>query len=185
LPFALTLYFASLVGPVVAGPPIAAALPWVPSLGATLAFRVDGLGLLFALLICGVGGLIMLYAGAYLGPHPQLGRFFLFLLAFMASMLGLVLVDNVLALFVFWELTSVTSFLLLGVAVFFGQLDITVRAGLIVGFIFLTAPVSAHVVARAAYAAGVPLREGTIADELGQHYKQRAGAAADEPPDDR
>jgi multicomponent Na+:H+ antiporter subunit G len=58
--------------------------------------------------------------------------------------------------------------LLLGASVFFGQLDVTVRAVLIVGFVFLTAPVSAHMVARAAYAAGVPLWEGTHVDELSQ-----------------
>jgi multicomponent Na+:H+ antiporter subunit A len=114
LPLALTLYFASLAGTVAAGQPVTAAYAWAPGLGVALSFRVDGLGLLFALLISGVGTLVMLYAGAYLGTHPQLGRFFVFLLAFMASMLGVVLADNVVALFVFWELTSVTSFLLVG-----------------------------------------------------------------------
>ena len=69
--------------------------------------------------------------------------------------------------------------LLIGVAVFFGQLDVTVRAVLIVGFIFLTAPVSAHMVVRAAYASGVPLWEGTHRDELGR----RTGASAGPPPD--
>jgi multicomponent Na+:H+ antiporter subunit G len=69
--------------------------------------------------------------------------------------------------------------MLLGVAVFFAQLDITVRAVLIIGFIFLTAPVSAHMVARAAYAAGVPLWEGTILDEL----RGRNRPGADPPPD--
>jgi multicomponent Na+:H+ antiporter subunit G len=69
--------------------------------------------------------------------------------------------------------------MLMGVAVFFGQLDVTVRAVLIVGFIFLTAPVSAHMVVRAAYASGVPLWEGTHLDELGG----RVGAGAEPTPD--
>jgi multicomponent Na+:H+ antiporter subunit A len=87
---------------------------WVPALGLSLSFRVDGLGLLFALLITGVGTLVVLYAGRYLQGHPALGRFFLFLLFFMASMLGLVLTDNLLALYVFWELTSLSSYALIG-----------------------------------------------------------------------
>jgi multicomponent Na+:H+ antiporter subunit G len=73
-----------------------------------------------------------------------------------------------------------TSCLLLAVAVYFGALDVTVRAGLIVAFIFLTSPVSAHVLARAAFAAGVPLWEGTNLDDLRQPRRARAG----EPPDD-
>jgi multicomponent Na+:H+ antiporter subunit A len=113
-PLALALYFASVAGPVAAGQPVSATLAWVPSLGADLSFRADGLGLLMALLISGIGALVMAYAGAYLAGHPELGRFYAFLFAFMASMLGVVLADNVLALVVFWELTSLTSFLLIG-----------------------------------------------------------------------
>jgi multicomponent Na+:H+ antiporter subunit G len=69
--------------------------------------------------------------------------------------------------------------MLLGVAVFFGQLDVTVRAVLIVGFVFLTAPVSAHMIARAAYAAGVPLWAGTHLDELGRPGGVRSARAPD------
>ncbi len=86
---------------------------WVPALGVELAFRLDGLSMLFALLITGIGALIVLYAGAYLAGHPQLGRFYAYLLGFMAAMLGLVLADDLIAMFVFWELTSVSSFLLI------------------------------------------------------------------------
>jgi multicomponent Na+:H+ antiporter subunit G len=75
--------------------------------------------------------------------------------------------------------------MLLAVAVHFGQLDVSVRAGLILVFVFLTAPVSAHVVARAAYASGVPLWEGTIADELRHRYARPGDAVADGTPDDR
>ena len=87
---------------------------WAPSLGISLGFLVDGLSLIFALLITGIGALIFLYATGYMGDHPQFGRFILFLFAFMLSMLGLVLARDLITLFVFWELTSVTSYLLIG-----------------------------------------------------------------------
>jgi multicomponent Na+:H+ antiporter subunit A len=89
-------------------------LPWAPSLGLSLSFNIDGLGLLFALLITGIGTLVVLYASAYLEGHPQAGRFYASLFAFMGAMLGVALSDNVLTLFVFWELTGFTSFLLIG-----------------------------------------------------------------------
>ena len=71
-------------------------------------------GTLFAVLIAGVGTLIVIYAGKYLEHHPYVGRFHVALFAFMGSMLGVVLSDNVIALFVFWELTGFTSYLLIG-----------------------------------------------------------------------
>jgi multicomponent Na+:H+ antiporter subunit A len=89
-------------------------LAWAPSLGLTLSFNLDGLGLLFATLITGIGALIVLYASRYLEGHAYAGRFYAALFAFMGSMLGVVLSDNVLTLFVFWELTGFTSFLLIG-----------------------------------------------------------------------
>ena len=89
-------------------------LNWAPSLGISLGFLIDGLALVFALLICGIGALIFLYATGYMGDHPQFGRFVLFLFAFMLSMLGVVLARDLITLFVFWELTSVTSYLLIG-----------------------------------------------------------------------
>lgn len=89
-------------------------LPWAPSLGLSLSFVLDGLGLLFAVLITAVGALVVLYASRYLEGHPHANRFHASLLAFMGSMLGLVLSDNVFVLFVFWELTGFTSFLLIG-----------------------------------------------------------------------
>ena len=88
--------------------------PWLPSLGVNLSFYIDGLSLLFALLIAGVGAFVLLYAASYLRDHPQLARFFLYLVSFELSMLGLVLADNLITLFVFWELTTVTSYLLVG-----------------------------------------------------------------------
>jgi multicomponent Na+:H+ antiporter subunit A len=90
--------------------------PWVlvELLDIALSVRLDGLSLLFALLVTGVGALVLVYSGGYLGGHHQVGRFYGYLLAFMASMLGLVVSDNLIAIFIFWELTSVTSFLLIG-----------------------------------------------------------------------
>jgi len=114
LPAALTVYFAQFIGAVSAGETVSFSTPWVPSLGIALSFYVDGLSLLFALLISGIGTFIVLYAAAYLSKHADLGRFLMFILMFMGSMLGLVLADNVVTLFVFWELTSITSFLLIG-----------------------------------------------------------------------
>lgn len=114
LPFLLFLYFLSAAPSVAAGERLATTYPWAPTLGVNLSFSIDGLGLLFALLINGIGGLVLIYAGTYLAGNPQLGRFYAFLLFFMASMLGLVLADNILLLFVFWELTSISSFLLIG-----------------------------------------------------------------------
>lgn len=96
------------------GPGIAERWPWAPLPGAALSFRLDGLSLLMALIISGVGALILLYAGGYMQGNAQAGRLYALLPAFMASMLGLVLADNLIALFIFWELTSVTSFLLIG-----------------------------------------------------------------------
>ena len=99
---------------VAAGEPLRGVWPWVPSLGVSLSFWIDGLSLTFGLLISGIGALVFLYAGTYLRGHPHFLRFMLYLTLFMLSMLGLVLADNLLTLFVFWELTSVTSYLLIG-----------------------------------------------------------------------
>ncbi|MGR5286485.1 hydrogen gas-evolving membrane-bound hydrogenase subunit E [Vibrio maritimus] len=88
--------------------------PWVPSLGLALSFRLDGLSFLFACLISGIGTMVQIYALAYLKEHKQRLAFHCYLTAFMVAMLGVVLSDNVLLLFVFWELTTVTSYLLIG-----------------------------------------------------------------------
>jgi multicomponent Na+:H+ antiporter subunit A len=89
-------------------------LPWAPSLNLSLSFNLDALGLIFATLITGIGALIVLYASRYLRGHVEAGRFHASLFAFMGAMLGVVLSDNVLTLFVFWELTGFTSYLLIG-----------------------------------------------------------------------
>ena len=87
-------------------------LPWLPSYGLDLSLRLDGLGLLFAFLICAIGLLVVLYAAWYLPASDRLGRFYSLLLLFMAAMLGVVLAENLLLLLVCWELTSLSSFLL-------------------------------------------------------------------------
>ncbi|MCL4748376.1 MAG: monovalent cation/H+ antiporter subunit A, partial [Burkholderiaceae bacterium] len=87
---------------------------WVPEIGLNLHFRLDGLALMFAGLILGIGLLIILYAAYYLHSEDPAGKFFTQLMLFMAAMLGIVLSDNLLLLVVFWELTSVSSFLLVG-----------------------------------------------------------------------
>jgi multicomponent Na+:H+ antiporter subunit A len=114
VPLAIFAFLLTLVEPVIANGAVSASIGWVPAYDLNLSFFVDGLSLTFALTISGIGALIVLYSGAYLKGHPHLGRFLGFLLAFMGAMLGLVLADNMLALFMFWELTSVTSFLLIG-----------------------------------------------------------------------
>ncbi|MEO7850911.1 MAG: monovalent cation/H+ antiporter subunit A [Rubrivivax sp.] len=87
---------------------------WVPALGLNANFRLDGLALMFGLLITGVGLLIILYAAYYLHHGDPAGKFYGLLMLFMAAMLGIALSDNLLLLVVFWELTSVSSFLLVG-----------------------------------------------------------------------
>ncbi|TCK07119.1 monovalent cation/H+ antiporter subunit A [Marinobacterium mangrovicola] len=88
-------------------------LPWIPALGLELSFRLDGLGLLFSLLILGIGLLIILYARYYLSSKDSMGRFYSYLILFMTAMVGIVLSNNILQLWVFWELTSISSFLLI------------------------------------------------------------------------
>jgi multicomponent K+:H+ antiporter subunit A len=96
-----------------AGSPTVEHLPWIPAAGLNLAFRLDGLGLLFALLILGIGLLVILYAHYYLSAQDSLGRLYAYLLLFMGSMLGVVLSENLIQLLIFWELTSLSSFLLI------------------------------------------------------------------------
>ncbi|MBO9366797.1 MAG: DUF4040 domain-containing protein, partial [Roseiflexus sp.] len=114
LPFVLMIYFISLVPTVAGGEALRFSYAWVPGLGVNLSFRIDGLSLLFALLITGIGTLVLIYAGGYLANDPMLGRMLTLLLIFMAAMLGIVTSDNLIGLFVFWELTTISSYLLIG-----------------------------------------------------------------------
>ncbi len=122
-PAALALWFLNQLPAVMAGETLVLSMEWVPSLGMSLTFVVDGLSMLFALLVTGIGTFVLIYAGGYLKGHPDLVRFHLAILAFMVSMLGLVLADGLFTLFVFWELTSITSYLLIG----FNHTDLEAR----------------------------------------------------------
>jgi multicomponent K+:H+ antiporter subunit A len=104
----------SLAPRVLAGEVIRASVDWIPQAGVNLSFMLDGLGLLFAGLVLGIGLLVVIYARYYLSSSDPMGRFYSFLLLFMGAMLGVVLAENVIVLAVFWELTSLSSFLLIG-----------------------------------------------------------------------
>lgn len=103
------------VGPdIFAGNVLRWRIDWLPQIGLAFGFRMDGLAWMFAWLICAIGALVVLYGAYYLAPEDPPRRFFVFLLLFMGAMLGVVLADNLLLLVVFWELTSLSSFLLIG-----------------------------------------------------------------------
>ena len=114
VPLALFVYFLSFIPRVANGEIIRESHEWVPSLGLNLDFSLDGLSLLFSLLITGIGFLVFAYTAAYLKGHDYLDRFYGYLGMFMGAMLGLVLSDNLLSMFIFWELTSISSFFLIG-----------------------------------------------------------------------
>ncbi|WP_420630969.1 putative monovalent cation/H+ antiporter subunit A [Candidatus Leptofilum sp.] len=114
LPLGLFAYFLTLVDEVASGQLLVAQLNWVPSLDVNLTFVVDGWSLCLALVVSGMGALVIIYASSYLKDHPELGRFYTFILIFMASMLVLVLADNIFLMYIAWELTSLSSFFLIG-----------------------------------------------------------------------
>ena len=96
------------------GEVVHASWEWLPGLGLNANFMLDGLGFFFAGLILGIGLLIIVYARFYLAKDDPMGSFYAYLLLFQGAMLGIVLSDNILLLLVFWELTSLSSFLLIG-----------------------------------------------------------------------
>ncbi len=114
IPLGLFAYFAQFIGQVSEGGVIIQSYNWVPSFGVNLGFTLDGLSLLFSLMITGIGFLVFVYTSSYLKEHQYLDRFYGYLSMFMAAMLGLVLSDNMISLFIFWELTSISSFFLIG-----------------------------------------------------------------------
>ncbi|MCW1956748.1 MAG: monovalent cation/H+ antiporter subunit A [Roseobacter sp.] len=99
---------------VLAGEVVLAQIDWMPLLGLNLTLMLDGLGFFFAMLILGIGLLVIAYARHYLSREDNMGEFFTYLLLFQGAMVGIVLSDNILLLLVFWELTSLSSFLLIG-----------------------------------------------------------------------
>lgn len=114
IPLALFIYYLQWAPDIAEGSIAHQSVNWIPSLGINLDFRLDGLSFLFALLITGIGTGIFFYARTYLKGHIYFDRFFGYLFLFMSAMLGMVLADNMLLLFIFWELTSISSFFLIG-----------------------------------------------------------------------
>ncbi|UII55369.1 Na+/H+ antiporter subunit A [Cytobacillus spongiae] len=115
LPILLFSYFISYISNVSHNRITTESISWIPSLGVDFIAKVDGLGLLFALLITGIGSLVVLYSIYYLGKDKeQLNTFYVYLLLFMGAMLGVVLSENLIVLYMFWEFTSFSSFLLIG-----------------------------------------------------------------------
>ncbi|PCF84519.1 Na+/H+ antiporter subunit A [Staphylococcus delphini] len=113
IPVVLFAYFLSYIQPTMSGQFTEQSAAWMPQIGMNFDVYVDGLGLLFSLLITGIGSLVVLYSISYLSQSEQLGHFYCYLLMFMSAMLGVVLSDNLLVLYFFWELTSFSSFLLI------------------------------------------------------------------------
>lgn len=112
IPFSIFVYLITQVGTQFS--PFERSYAWIPSLQINFDLYLDGLSLLFGLLISGIGSLVVLYSIYYLHKSEQLGHFYVYLLMFMAAMFGVVFSDNVFALYTFWELTSLSSFLLIG-----------------------------------------------------------------------
>ncbi len=113
LPAIALMVLLSHAGEVFDGHHLVASANWIPQLGIAFSFHLDGLAFLFGLLILGIGLLIILYARYYLSEKDSMGRFYTYLILFMAAMLGIVLSNNLIQLWMFWELTSISSFLLI------------------------------------------------------------------------
>ncbi len=114
VPLSIFIYFLGFIKDIAKGEVVTASYAWIPAFGVNLDFVVDGLSLLFVLMISGIGTLVFWYTSAYLKGHRYLDRFYAYLGMFMSAMLGLVLSDNLISLFLFWELTSISSFFLIG-----------------------------------------------------------------------
>lgn len=114
IPLTVFIYFFTYIDEISSGKVIKASYNWIPAFDVNLNFVLDGLSLLFVLMISGIGTLVFWYTSSYLKGHKYLDRFYAYLGIFMSSMLGLVLSDNLISLFLFWELTSISSFFLIG-----------------------------------------------------------------------
>ncbi|NOX30976.1 MAG: Na+/H+ antiporter subunit A, partial [Actinobacteria bacterium] len=130
---AATLVWAGIYTPqVLDGDLPAGSLDWVPALGLSISMRVDAFSMLMVWLIGAIGLLVCVYAAGYFdASNPRLGAFAGALTAFAGSMVGLVVADDIFVLFLFWELTSVTSFLLIG----FNHHDPVARASALQAFL--------------------------------------------------
>ncbi|HSW67215.1 MAG TPA: proton-conducting transporter membrane subunit, partial [Bacteroidales bacterium] len=114
VPLGIFLYLTTYISDVARGEVFVTRHQWFPELGIHVGFMIDGLSLVFALLISGIGALVVIYGAGYLGNHPKQERFLAQILFFMVSMLGMVTADNIITIFIFWELTSISSYFLIG-----------------------------------------------------------------------
>lgn len=114
LPLGIFIYFLSFYNQITNGGSVSEIHSWIPSLGVDFSFYLDGLSLTFSLIISFVGFVVFLYASSYMKDNKFIVRFYVYIMIFMASMIGLVTSDNLITLFVFWELTSISSYLLIG-----------------------------------------------------------------------
>ena len=114
IPVIIFIYFMSYINVPDSDKPFIVIWDFMPRIGMNFAVHLDGLSLLFASLITGIGALVVLYSITYLSKSESLWNFYCYLLMFMGAMLGVVLSDNLLMLYLFWELTSISSFLLIG-----------------------------------------------------------------------
>lgn len=115
VPTVLFIYYSTLLPTIAEGGSRMSQLQWIPSLDIAFIAYIDGLSLLFSLLITGIGALVVLYSIFYLDKYrEQLHNFYVYLLMFMTAMLGVVQSDHLISLYLFWELTSISSFLLIG-----------------------------------------------------------------------
>jgi multicomponent Na+:H+ antiporter subunit A len=154
IPATTGIIFASLWHPGISEEPVTASWNWIPALNLSLSFSLDGLALFMSILICTIAAAIFIYAGAYLKGEPLLGRFWATMLVFLGSMIAAVTSDNFLSFFIFWELTSVCSYLLIGYhhtseksrSAALQALLVTGLGGiaLLVGFLILSAHLGVH-----------------------------------------
>jgi multicomponent Na+:H+ antiporter subunit A len=114
IPLFIFLFFIGYYNEITNGQTFHESYGWIPSLGINLTFFIDGLSLTFVLIITFVGFIVFYYAGSYLKNNKYIARFYVYILVFMSSMVGLVISDNLITLFIFWELTSISSYLLIG-----------------------------------------------------------------------
>src|SRR5690554_730449 len=119
------VYFFSRISDATNGSGLLTVIEWLPQIGLNLEFSLNGLSLVFALLITGIGTLVFLYASAYMKSYEGTDKFYFQLFLFGGAMLGLVLSANLIQLFVFWELTSYLSFLLIS---FFNKKELARKA---------------------------------------------------------
>ncbi len=155
IPLMIFFYLLSLVPSIANGQSLALTLPWIPSYDINLTANIDGLSLVFGLIITGIGFLVIWYSIYYMSKHKEaLHNFYIYMLLFMGSMLGLVFIDNIFTLYAFWEMTSISSFLLIAFwferqssrAAASKSLLITVMGGLamLAGFILLSMMADTH-----------------------------------------